>query len=249
MTTHSHHRSKDKFYWVRDNLFSDHFPDVDAALQDPDGLLAIGGNLSVECLTEAYRMGIFPWFNHDYPILWWSPDPRCVLKLDDFRVSGSLGKTLRKRPFTVTFNRAFDRVVSACSEPRKDSSDTWITGNMETAYNELYAAGYAHSVECWLGDELVGGLYGVSFGRIFFGESMFSRVTDASKVALAHLVQETRARNFRLIDCQLHSQHLQSLGAKLISRRVFIGVLGKFCSDEKTTDWPGEAVFNGLWRE
>ncbi len=249
MTTHSHHRSKDKFYWVRDNLFSDHFPDVDAALQDPDGLLAIGGNLSVECLIEAYRMGIFPWFNHDYPILWWSPDPRCVLELDDFKVSGSLGKTLRKRPFTVTFNRAFDRVVSACSEPRKDSSDTWITKNMETAYNELNAAGYAHSVECWLGDELVGGLYGVSFGRIFFGESMFSRVTDASKVALAHLVQETRARNFRLIDCQLHSQHLQSLGAKLISRKVFIGVLGKFCSDEKTTDWPGEAVFNGLWRE
>ncbi len=246
MKNRHHHSSDEKLYWVRDNVFSDHFPTVNAALSEPDGLLAIGGNLTVECLSEAYQSGIFPWFNQDYPILWWSPDPRCVLELNDFKISASLRKTLRKRRFTVTFNRAFSRVIANCAKPRKDSGGTWITKDMAGAYNRLHKMGYAHSVECWRDDKLVGGLYGVSFGRIFFGESMFSHATDASKVALAHFVRETKLRGFRLIDCQLHSQHLQSLGAIMMPRERFIAILDDFCSPEKTVDWPATSTFEVL---
>jgi len=238
MTTRSQQRGKNRLYWVKDNILSDQFPKVSDALRDPDGLLAIGGDLGIERLLEAYQSGIFPWFNEGQPILWWSPNPRCVLEMEDFKISRSLRKRLRQKKFTVTFNKAFDDVLMACAEPRKDISETWITEQMKRVYSQLHASGYAHSVEAWSDDKLVGGLYGVSLGQIFFGESMFSRVTDASKVALTHLVHETKLRNFRLIDCQVHSYHLQSLGAKPIPREMFINILEHYCSRQKTLHWP-----------
>lgn len=197
------------------------FPPADAA--DPTGLLAVGGDLSPERLLEAYRMGIFPWYSDDQPLLWWSPDPRTVLDLDELRVSRSLRKTLKKNIFNVTFDRAFSEVIQACAQvSRKTQSGTWITDEMQDAYVRLHGLGYAHSVETWRGEELAGGLYGVSLGKAFFGESMFHRKTDASKVALATLVQQLKAWQFHFIDAQMTTEHLLSLGAKEISRRMFL---------------------------
>ena len=197
------------------------FPPPDYA--DPSGLLAVGGDLSSERLLEAYRLGIFPWYSDDQPILWWSPDPRLTLDLKDFKISRSLGKTLRKGLFNVTFDRAFEEVIRACaSVPREAQNGTWITQEMQQAYINLHGLGYAHSVESWLGAKLAGGLYGVSLGKAFFGESMFHLKSDASKVALATLVAKLKSWDFHFIDSQMTTDHMLNLGAKELSRRVFL---------------------------
>jgi leucyl/phenylalanyl-tRNA--protein transferase len=205
------------------------FPDIATALIDPDGLLAMGGCLSPERLLNAYKHGIFPWYNPDDPILWWSPNPRLVLFPNNLIVSHSLQKTLRKEIFKVTFDKAFDTVMKACAQPRADGAGTWISPEMNAAYNELHRLGYAHSVETWLGDELVGGLYGVCIGQVFFGESMFHTQTNASKVAFVALVTRLKLWHYQLIDCQVHSKHLVSLGAENIARADFAHLLDKYC--------------------
>src|ERR671924_2377076 len=190
---------------------------------DRSGLLAVGGDLSSERRLEAYRVGIFPWYSEDQPILWWSPDPRLILELGDFKISRSLRKTLNREIFQVTFDRAFEEVIRACAAvPREGQSGTWITEEMREAYINLHGLGYAHSVETWFEGQLVGGLYGISLGKAFFGESMFHRKTDASKVALAILVEKLKAWGFHFIDAQMTTDHMISLGAKEISRRVFL---------------------------
>ena|SRR5215212_3170530 len=200
----------------------DPFPPVDHAMREPNGLLAAGGDLSPARLLDAYRQGIFPWFGDEDPLLWWSPDPRMVLFVDELRVSRSLRKTIRAGRFSVTADRAFSAVVSGCAEPRADQDGTWITTEMRAAYARLAAMGYAHSVEAWVGGDLVGGLYGVAIGRVYFGESMFARVSDASKVAFVALVGQLRQWGFRLIDCQMPTAHLASFGAREIPRREFL---------------------------
>ncbi|MEI6708834.1 MAG: leucyl/phenylalanyl-tRNA--protein transferase [Methylococcales bacterium] len=205
------------------------FPPLYKALREPDGLLAVGGCLSTERLINAYRRGIFPWYNADEPILWWSPDPRLVLFPDKLMVSRSLRKTLRKGLFTVTFDKAFSEVMIACAEPRKDSAGTWITSDIYQAYLELHQQGFAHSVEVWFNEELVGGLYGVALGQVFFGESMFHTKTDASKVAFVSLVEQLQTWHYQLIDCQIHTNHLASLGAEDIDRRTFVRLLNQYC--------------------
>jgi leucyl/phenylalanyl-tRNA--protein transferase len=205
------------------------FPPLYLALREPDGLLAVGGCLSTDRLLNAYRRGIFPWYNPDEPILWWSPDPRLVLFPDNLIVSRSLGKTLRKNIFTVSFDKAFEQVIAACAEPRKDSAGTWITTDINQAYIELHQQGFAHSVEVWFNDELVGGLYGVALGQVFFGESMFHTKTDASKVAFVSLVEHLKSWHYQLIDCQVHTRHLESLGAEEINRRAFVKLLKQYC--------------------
>ena len=191
-------------------------------LAEPEGLLAVGGDLSPQRLLLAYSLGIFPWFNEGEPLLWWSPDPRCVLFPDELRVSRSLGKLLRGKPFNVTSNRAFADVIDACAALRQQCGGTWITAEMRDAYCRLHEFGYAHSVEAWRNDALVGGLYGVCLGRCFFGESMFFRESNASKVAFVTLVRQLQEQGFALVDCQLPSDHLASLGARSISRSEFL---------------------------
>lgn len=205
------------------------FPDIQDAFTDPDGLLAMGGCLSPTRLLNAYRHGIFPWYNADDPILWWSPDPRLVLFPDKLIISRSLQKSLRQEIFSVTFDKAFDAVVTACSEPRADGAGTWISPEMHAAYSELHRLGHAHSVETWLDNQLVGGLYGVTIGQVFFGESMFHKQTNASKVAFVGLVTRLKLWHYQLIDCQVHSKHLVSLGAQDISRREFANLLQSYC--------------------
>jgi leucyl/phenylalanyl-tRNA--protein transferase len=193
---------------------------------DASGLLAVGGDLSVERLLQAYRAGIFPWYSEDQPILWWSPDPRFVLELDEFRISRSLRRTLRKRIFTVTFDTSFAEVIRACATvAREGQPGTWITSEMREAYIRLHGLGFAHSVECWFEGELAGGIYGVSLGKVFFGESMFHYKTDASKVALASLVEKLKTWDFEFIDAQMATDHMISLGAKEIPRRMFLNRL------------------------
>jgi leucyl/phenylalanyl-tRNA--protein transferase len=216
-------------YWIDSNDPDIGFPDVELALRDPDGLLAMGGDLSTPRLLHAYRHGIFPWFGPRQPILWWSPDPRLVLYPYELHISRSLARTLRRDRFRVTLDQDFRAVIEHCAAPRPGQTGTWITPEMQTAYSDLHAAGHAHSVECWLDDELVGGVYGVAIGHIFFGESMFARVPDASKVAFVRLVEQLRHREFRLIDCQVHTGHLASLGATTIPRREYIRILGESC--------------------
>ena len=197
------------------------FPPPDYA--DPSGLLAVGGDLSSERLLGAYRLGIFPWYSDDQPILWWSPDPRFVLYLEEFHVSRSLRKKLNQETFQVTADRAFDEVIAACAgAPRPGQNGTWITAEMRQAYNNLHALGYAHSVETWFEGKLVGGIYGVSLGKAFFGESMFHRKSNAFKVALAVLVEKLKSWNFHFLDAQMTTEHMTSLGAREVSRRVFL---------------------------
>ncbi|MDX1518617.1 MAG: leucyl/phenylalanyl-tRNA--protein transferase, partial [Gammaproteobacteria bacterium] len=184
-----------------------------------------------------YRRGIFPWYNEGQPIMWWSPDPRCVLELRDIRISRSLRKTLRRQGFRVTLNRDFSGVIKSCAAPRQGSADTWITRELMRSFNALHAAGFAHSIECWHEDKLAGGLYGLAMGRVFFGESMFSRKPDASKVALVHLCRFLQSQKFRLIDCQVYSPHLRSLGAKPIPRKLFANLLKHYCFVKARTDW------------
>ena len=197
------------------------FPPVEQALVEPNGLLAAGGDLSVQRLINAYRQGIFPWFEDGQPVLWWSPSPRAVLFPHKIHISRSLHKVLRKDCFRVTMDTAFDQVIHLCAQPRAYSDDTWITSEMTRAYCAMHQAGYAHSVEVWQGPELVGGLYGVALGRIFFGESMFSTVSNASKVAFVYLAGQLGAWGFPLIDCQLENPHLQTLGIDMLPRKEF----------------------------
>ena len=207
--------------WLTPEGDREWFPPLEQALDEPDGLLAAGGDLSPARLLAAYRRGIFPWYSAGQPVLWWSPDPREVLIPAQFKCSRSLAKTLRNRGFEVTFDRDFAGVVQACAARREHSTGTWITPEMHAAYCELHRLGHAHSVEVRLGDELVGGLYGVLMGSVFFGESMFSRARDASKAALARLVERGIVAGLTLIDCQLPTPHLRSLGSHPISRREF----------------------------
>lgn len=204
------------------------FPPIEQALKDPNGLLAAGGDLSVERLLQAYSQGIFPWFDEDQPILWWSPDPRAVLFPEQLHISRSLHKTLRSGQFQVTMDQAFEAVVRACSAPRKGSEGTWITSDIIAAYTVMHQRGYAHSVECWQDGELAGGLYGIALGKLFFGESMFSRATDASKVAFVHLVRQLQSQGCPLVDCQVMNPHLARLGATMIPRSDFRRWLNRF---------------------
>lgn len=209
-------------------------------LAESNGLLAVGGDLAPARLLLAYSMGIFPWFNDDDPLLWWSPDPRCVLYLDEFHLSRSLIRTIRRDTFEVTFNKAFDEVISACAGVRLETGEgTWITREMLEAYQRLHRLGYAHSVECWQDGELAGGLYGVCLGRFFFGESMFSRRRDASKVAVVALVQSLKEKQFLLIDCQLPNPHLYSIGARDILRQEFLEILSAGGLRPSTRPEPG----------
>ncbi len=222
------------------------FPPVELA--SPEGLLAIGGDLRCERLLEAYRHGIFPWYSEGQPILWWSPDPRAVLLPSELKIVRSLKKVLRRGGFRVTLDRAFSAVMCACAAPRRRNADggTWITSEMIDAYIRLHDQGYAHSVETWHGEELVGGLYGVALGGAFFGESMFSRRSDASKIGFVHLVRQLQTWGYSLIDCQLPSPYLASFGATSIRRKDFLSLLdAALAVPGRTSPWrlePGLAI-------
>jgi len=235
--------------WISPGDRSLDFPDVSLALREPDGLLAVGGDLTAARILSAYRRGIFPWYSDNQPILWWSPDPRTVLFPARLKLSRSLRKTLRQARFRVTMDQAFRDVISACAAPRPGSSGTWITRDMADAYSALHESGYAHSVECWLDGRLAGGLYGVLTGRVFFGESMFSHVPDASKVAFAWLVRQLKAWQIGLVDCQVYSAHLASLGAEQIPRADFVKYLDVLCENEHAMQqWDFQAaVRNEPW--
>jgi leucyl/phenylalanyl-tRNA--protein transferase len=204
------------------------FPSVEN--MDEDGLVALGGNLLPDTLLLAYRQGIFPWFNEGEPILWWCPNPRCVLFPHQLKVSKSMQVIIKKNEFRFTIDKAFATVIENCKTVNLQKHDgTWITGDITHAYNQLYLLGHAHSAEAWLGDELVGGLYGILIGKIFFGESMFSKVSNASKFAFIQYVQFLQSQGIVLIDCQMPTEHLQSLGAIMIERNEFIGLLNEYC--------------------
>ena len=223
--------------WLKPSDPVEAFPPVTRALEDPDGLLCAGGDLDPARILAAYRRGIFPWYAEGQPILWWSPDPRMVLIPDELRISRSLRKSLRNRGYRVTFDQAFDEVVSQCADSGARAFEgTWISPEMHAAYVDLHRLGHAHSVEVWLGDRLVGGLYGLELGRVFFGESMFSAETDASKVALFHQVAAVRDRGVELIDCQVASNHLFSLGARLMPRAEFVARLERAIPRRATPD-------------
>ena len=213
--------------WLSPQDAPEYFPPAEQALEEPAGLLAAGGDLSPQRLLAAYRRGIFPWYSPGQPVLWWSPDPRAVLFPEEFRCTRSLAKTLRNGGFSTSLDCDFAAVIGGCAAPRAASPGTWITSEMRAAYLRLHELQYAHSVEVWHGDELAGGLYGVRLGGVFFGESMFSRQRDASKVALAHLVAVCRRNALSVIDCQLPSRHLASLGARAIPRRQFQALLAE----------------------
>lgn len=204
-------------------LDKDHsFPPVEAALAEPNGLLAAGGDLSAERLLQAYRQGIFPWFSEGQPILWWSPDPRMVLIPVELRISRSLSKRLRRRDYEIRFDTAFRNVMQACATvPRHGQSGTWITPAMLDAYSDLHELGYAHSVETWIDGRLAGGIYGLAIGCMFYGESMFHRVTDASKIAMVSLMRHLQQNGFGMMDCQMKTDHLASLGGREIPRKEF----------------------------
>lgn len=216
-------------YWLDPDNSDEPFPDVELATIEPDGLLAIGGDLSPKRLFNAYRHGIYPWFDANHPILWWSPNPRSVLYPSELKVSRSLKKTIRNKGFVVRLDHSFTAVINACSEARQYSDDTWIDQRIKDAYIELNQLGHAHCAEAWLDGELVGGLYGVAIGQVFYGESMFHRISDASKVAFVSLVLALEQWGYQMIDCQMTTPHLLSLGAKEIPRQAFIRKLDKWC--------------------
>lgn len=211
------------------------FPDVESALREPNGLLAAGGDLEPSRLLAAYRKGIFPWFSPGDPILWWSPDPRMVLSPRDIRVTRSMSKTLRNKAYEVRFDSRFDLVIAACAEPRKNHQGTWITAGMQHAYSTLHKLGLAHSVEIWMNDHIAGGLYGVAVGNVFFGESMFSWQRDASKIALIALARHAVTAGIAMIDCQMHTDHLESMGARAVSRVEFCSRLNELVDYPRTS--------------
>ncbi|MEM6817863.1 MAG: leucyl/phenylalanyl-tRNA--protein transferase [Pseudomonadota bacterium] len=219
-------------YWLGTEEATD-FPPVRQALRDPNGLLAAGGDLSPRRLLSGYQTGVFPWYSSGQPILWWSPDPRTVLIPDRFHLSRSLKKSIRRHAWRISVNAAFEAVVIGCAEPRASESETWITEDMREAYCRLHKLGWAHSVEVWIGDDLVGGIYGVAIDRLFCGESMFMRRTNASKIALFALCRLLSEAGFAMLDCQMHTPHLESLGAREIPRDDYLEGLLKFASNLK----------------
>ena len=225
-----------ELHWLEPSDPPDSFPDPSQALADPDGLLAVGGDLSNARLLAAYRNGIFPWYQDAQPVLWWSPDPRSVLFPLELRVSRSLRKTLRRNEFEVSVDQNFAGVIAGCAAARAEPG-TWITTDMQAAYLALHRAGYAHSIETWRDNQLVGGLYGVNLGGVFFGESMFSRQTDASKVALVKLVSICKQSGIELIDCQLASAHLTSLGSRPVARTEFQQLLARLVHFPRHENW------------
>jgi leucyl/phenylalanyl-tRNA---protein transferase len=227
--------------WIEADAPPAALPPPERAMTRPNGLLAAGGSLSSDWLLHAYRRGAFPWYSEGQPILWWSPDPRAVLPIDAFRVSRSLRRRLRRRDYRVTADRAFADVIRACSEPRDDSAETWITPAMRNAYLRLHVEGWAHSFESWHDEELVGGLYGIAIGGVFFGESMFTRMTDASKVAFATAMSFFVHKGIELVDCQVPTAHLASLGAFEIPRFDFITAIERLTArDASPGSWTRE---------
>jgi len=222
--------------WLTSDLS---FPPPELALIEPNGLLAAGGDLSCKRLIQAYSKGIFPWFNEGEPILWWSPDPRMVLFPAELKISRSLRKALQKHDYQISADRSFDQVIAACAAPRRNQTGTWINPGMIKAYRELHRMGHAHSVETWMDGKLAGGLYGVALGRAFFGESMFSRTTNASKIAFVHLVKQLARWRFGIIDCQMKTAHLASFGAREIPRRQFTRTVEELIHYRSVT---------GMWR-
>lgn len=218
------------------------FPDPASALSWPNGLLAAGGDLSPERLLAAYRRGIFPWYETGQPILWWCPDPRAVIFPGELHIARRLRRLLASRPFEASFDREFAAVVRGCARSELPGTGTWITPEMAAAYTRLHELGHAHSVEVWAGDELAGGLYGVAIGRAFFAESMFSRLPNASKAAMIHLTRELRARDFLVMDCQLPSRHLATMGAREIPRREFLALVSQGLAgpSREASRWSGE---------
>ena len=210
------------------NFSKQPFPDVHNALKNPNGLVAVGGCLSPERLINAYKQGIFPWFNPGDPLLWWSPDPRLVIFPEQLHISKSLHKTLRRQVFQISMDTAFTEVIKACADPRSKETGTWLSPEMQTAYIRLYQEGYAHSIEAWQDNKLVGGLYGLAVGQVFFGESMFHTQTDASKVAFVSLIKQLSLWGYQIIDCQVHTPHLVSLGAEEMTRQRFSALLQQY---------------------
>lgn len=227
-------------HWISATSPPDAFPPVSSALREPDGLLAAGGDLSEERLVNAYQHGIFPWYDSGQPILWWSPDPRCILYPQNIHVSRRLRRSLRTSALELTFNRAFDDVLAACAAPRRSQSGTWITAEMTQAYRRMHRRGWAHSIEVWRGESLVGGVYGLAIGAVFFGESMFSNEANASKIAMTALCQTLVHRDFALLDCQVASPHLFTMGAELMPRKKFSALLARHCAARRFDDWPRE---------
>lgn len=214
-----------RLHWLDPRNPDQPFPPAHLAMRDPNGLLAIGGDLSVPRLLRAYAQGVFPWYNPDEPILWWCPDPRAVLMPGAMHVSRSLRKSIRRADYAVTLDRAFAQVMDACAASRIKSRGTWLGADMKRAYLDLHLQGHCHSIEVWRQGTLIGGLYGVALGRVFFGESMFSRASDASKIALYWLVEQLQVWDYDIIDCQISSAHLQALGAQELARPLFLRLL------------------------
>ena len=233
-------------HWLNDSDIL--FPNVNLALTEPDGLLAAGGDLTNTRLINAYKHGIFPWFSEGEPFLWWSPDPRFVVFPEQLKISRSLSKNVRNSNLTIRMDSDFEQVISICAkQPRKDQPGTWITEEMQQAYINMHHAGHAHCVECWNGDELVGGLYGVHTGQVFCGESMFSRESNASKIALVFLCDFLNQHGFKLIDSQVYTEHLERLGAKMIPRNDYIEILQQPHEVEMPDNW--EEYFNVFLKE
>lgn len=232
-----------QIYWISANDPPESFPDIHRAFDVPDGLLAAGGDLSEERLVYAYSHGIFPWYSEGQPILWWSPNPRCVIYPDRLHVSRRLNRSLKRSSLHVTFNTAFEAVIGRCAKDRPGQDGTWITHEIRGAYSRLHRSGWAHSVEVWQDDQLVGGLYGLAIDRVFFGESMFSEISGASKAALLALCSTMLDENFLLLDCQVESPHLVSMGADAIPRERFANELRQFCtSREKRLNYPAGRI-------
>jgi len=230
-----------RIHWISEEDPPHAFPPIDSAFEVPDGLLAAGGDLSEDRLLYAYAHGIFPWFSDGQPILWWSPDPRCILVPAQLRVSRRSRRSLRNSEFTVSFNRDFGTVIDECAKDRPGQDDTWITEEMNAAYRRLNESGWAHSIEIRRDDKVVGGLYGIAIGKVFFGESMFTREDNASKAAMLALCNVLQRHEFSLLDCQIVSPHLVSIGDVTIERHQFAATLAKACgAPEKLASWPAD---------
>lgn len=235
--------SNARITWLTPGDPSDAFPPLEMALREPEGLLAAGGDLGTERLLFAYRNGIFPWYEDGQPLLWWSPDPRCVIQAGDLHISRRLRRELRKGTAEVRFNTVFGDVIRACAAPRRSLQGTWITSQMIVAYERLFEEGWAHSIEVWRQNELIGGLYGLAIGRAFFGESMFSREPNASKIALLALSRFMDRGEFEILDCQVASRHLLDLGATLMPRSQFASLLERLCDPPKAIEnWPSDPI-------